>query len=134
MENETRKTIALNLRMLRVNKGLKQHELAENIGTTREIYAQYEMGNRNPDAEFLFNLSTLAGIRMETFFEADPDKFMNELVYNEFTEDGDRELLQIYRRLTPFSRGRLLERATALEEKDAENEAQLKAFRNRLSK
>lgn len=134
MEKETRKRVALNLRMLRVNKGLTQHELAEKVGIGREIYAQYEKANRNPDAEFLFNLSKLAGVKMEIFFEVDPDKFMSEAIYNEICEDGDRELLEIYRRLTPFSRGKLLERAASLEEEDAENEKQLKAFQDRLSK
>ena len=68
MQDETRKRLALNLRMLRVNRGLTQYELAEMAGIGRELYAQYEKANRNPDAEFLFNLSKLAGIRMEIFF------------------------------------------------------------------
>ena len=134
MQDETRKRLALNLRMLRVNRGLTQYELAEMAGIGRELYAQYEKANRNPDAEFLFNLSKLAGIRMEIFFEVEPDKFMSEATYQEICDDGDRELLEIYRKLTLFSRGKLLERAAVLQEEDEENEQQLKAFQDRFSK
>ena len=131
MKKETLKRVAINLRMLRVNKGMSQIELADKTGVSRSMYAQYEKANRNPDAEFLYDLSKIFGIRMDLFFEIEPDKFISEVVYNEICDNGDRELINIFRRLTPFSKGKLLERAAALEEQDQIKENQLRIFQDR---
>lgn len=133
MQDETRKRLALNLRMLRVNRGLTQYELAEMAGSGRELYAQYEKANRNPDAEFLFNLSKLAGIRMEIFFEVEPDKFMSEATYRKSVMMETGSFWKLQKAHAVFQR-QAFGKGCCPAEEDEENEQQLKAFQDRFSK
>ena len=45
------------LSILRKSKGLTQKEIAEHIGVTRQAYANYESGNREPDFKTLLKLA-----------------------------------------------------------------------------
>ena len=56
MKLETQKNIGQNLRILRLSKGLSQSQLADITGISRNLYAAYELGNRTPDAEFLYDV------------------------------------------------------------------------------
>lgn len=45
------------LSILRKSKGLTQKEIAEHIGVSRQAYANYESGNREPDFKTLLKLA-----------------------------------------------------------------------------
>ena len=75
MRLDTQMIIAGNLRTLRLTKRLSQGDMADYIGSSRGLYAHYELGNRTPDAEALYTIANRLGIDMASLFERDPDKF-----------------------------------------------------------
>ena len=54
---------------LRKNKGLTQKEVAEYLGISRQAYANYETGNREPDVNTLKKLSELFNVSIDVIFE-----------------------------------------------------------------
>ena len=118
MRLSTQKNIGSNLRILRVHKDLSQVTMAEIAGITRSLYVQYELGNRTPDAESLYEVSVYFGIDMALLFESDPDKFIAEAAISAICKDGLNDLVINYNQLSPFSKGRLLERSEELLEWD----------------
>ena len=64
MRLDTQMIIAGNLRTLRLTKRLSQGDMADYIGSSRGLYAHYELGNRTPDAEALYTIANRLGIDM----------------------------------------------------------------------
>lgn len=54
---------------LRKNKGLTQKEIAEHLGISRQAYANYESGNREPDINTLKLLSEYFEVSIDTLLE-----------------------------------------------------------------
>ena len=131
MKLETQMKIAANLKQLRHSKGLSQAQLSSKVHMDRSIYALYESGRRTPDLEFLYMLSKFFGIRMELLFDTDPERVISEAAYYEVCDDGDIQILTLFRDLSPFSKGRLLEKAETLAEWDAFRADQLKELQER---
>ncbi len=121
MKLETQMNVASNLRTLRKSKGLSQGEIAKLIGGSRSLYTHYELGNRTQDAEALYIISRELNVNMPTLFEDDPQKFLNHLA-NDATQDaGLEKLISLYKQLSSFSAGMLIERAFWLLSKEREN-------------
>lgn len=118
MRLSTQKNIGNNLRILRVNRDISQVAMADIAGVTRSLYVQYELGNRQPDAEALYEVATYFGIDMSLLFEPDTDKFIAEMASIRMCKDGGNELIVNFNRLSPFSKGRLLEKSEELLEWD----------------
>lgn len=61
----------LNLKISRIKKGLKQRELAEQIGVTRDYIASLESGRiKNPSLDNMKKLSKALGVSVtELFFD-----------------------------------------------------------------
>ena len=91
----------------------------------RSLYVQYELGNRTPDAEALFNIAQCFEIDMDLFFEEDSDAFLNGLICSKMSSKSAFELLRNYHALSPFSKGRLLEYSEKLMEWDRQKAAHL---------
>lgn len=118
MRISTQKNIGSNLRTFRMHKNMSQAAMADVAGLTRSLYVQYELGNRTPDAEALYTIAHHFGVDMEFFFEVDKDKFIGEVTLAKFCKDGGNELMDNFSKLTPFSKGRLLEKSEQLIEWD----------------
>lgn len=129
MKYDTQIRLAANLRRLRVSYGFSQKELAERLQIDRSLYALYESGKRCPDPELLYDAARIFGIRMEILLDADPESVASQADCSTLCSEEDLRLLSIYRRLSPFSKGALLERAELLEVSDRVRDAQKKAFR-----
>ncbi len=114
MKLETHMRLAANMKLLRVSNGLTQTELARRLQSDRSVLALCESGRRSPDLETVYKLSKLYGIRMETLLECDPVNIVGESVYMKVCENGEKELVETFRRLSAFSKGRLLEKAEDL--------------------
>ncbi len=114
MNLDTQKRIAANLKVLRTCKDMSQAQIADMIGISRSLYTHYELGRRTPDAEVLYNISKRFGIDMAMLFEADPQEFVNQMSNNQFCDDDLMELTSFYRKLSPFAKGMLMERAMYL--------------------
>ena len=67
----TQQRLGQNLKILRASKDVNQNEMAEYIGLTRSSYAQYELGNRTPDAHTLYAIAKFYKISIDLLFEPD---------------------------------------------------------------
>ena len=114
MKLETQMRLSANMKLLRVSNGYTQTELAKRLQSDRSVLALCESGRRSPDLETVYKLSKIYGVRMETMLECDPVNIIGETVYMKVCENGERELIDMFRRLSAFSKGRLLEKAEDL--------------------
>ncbi|MGN1412899.1 MAG: helix-turn-helix transcriptional regulator [Anaerovoracaceae bacterium] len=128
MKYETQIRLASNLRRLRVSYGFSQKKLAERLQIDRSLYALYESGKRCPDPELLYEAARIFGIRMEILLDSDPESVASQADCSGLCGEDDLRLLSIYRRLSPFSKGVLMERAELLEVSDRIRTEQKKAF------
>lgn len=119
MKLNTQQKIAANLKMLRLSRNLKQADLAERLDIDRSVYALYENCRRAPDLDTLDNLCRFYGIRIELLMQSSPEQIVSEAAYCAVCEDGDRKILTLFRGLSLFSKGKLLEKAENLAEWDA---------------
>lgn len=62
------KTLYQRIRMLRINMGLNQSELADKIGVTKSAVSQWESGKRNPDKEALLSLADLFNVDLNYLY------------------------------------------------------------------
>lgn len=123
--------IGRNLKLLRTSFDVNQFEMAESLGVSRSSYAQYELGNRIPDAYVLYEIALLFEIDMEILFEADQAKFLGGIV-GAFTKGGEgKRMMENYRRLSPFSKGRVLEFSEKLLEEDKQKENNMQMLKER---
>ena len=119
MKYDTQMRLAANLKQLRLINGFSQNQLAAELKIDRSVLALYESGRRCPDPETLCAIARLYGMPMEILLDADPAKIACEAESWQCCEKGERELIRLYRGLSPFSRGRLLEKADDLKAWDA---------------
>lgn len=114
MKLDTQKRVAANLRILRTCKNVSQSQIADMVGISRSLYTHYELGRRTPDAEVLYKIANRFGIEMGMLFEVDPQMFINHMKKSQFCDDDLMELTAFYRKLSPFAKGMLMERAMYL--------------------
>lgn len=114
MKYDTQMRLAANLKQLRMINGYSQAKLAEKLQTDRSVLALYESGKRCPDPEMLYSLAQIYGLTVEVLLVTHPDMIADEAACRSAIEKGEQELLYLFRRLSSFSRGRLLEKAEDL--------------------
>ncbi len=122
----TQQNLGKNLKILRASKGVSQAEMSEHIGLTRSCYAQYELGNRMPDAHTLYVIAGFYHISMDLLFMSNLGKFLSEMTYFQIDGDNSQLLIENFRRLSPFNKGRLIEYSQKLIEWDKLKEENLK--------
>ena len=66
---------------------------------------------------------------MSVFFEPDHSRLLNILANNIKLEEDNRELLELYSQLSPYSKGKLMERAITLAEQEQEKRERQNALR-----
>jgi len=128
MKLETQKRLAANIRRLRNSKGLSQVYMARYLCIDRSLYTQYELGRRCPDAEILNDIARMYGIHVDMILNCDTDSIVSQAALESVYDDGDRKLLTMFHSLSPFSKGRLLEKAEDLLAWDAMMAEKQKAF------
>lgn len=57
------------LKILRINAGYNQKELAKKIGVTNQTLSNVENGRRMPSGEVAYKLSIILGFEMTKFYE-----------------------------------------------------------------
>lgn len=62
MRMDVRKVIGLNARLMRIEKGLSQEQVAERMGIDRAYISGLERGQRNPTATTIWHLARALGI------------------------------------------------------------------------
>ena len=125
MNYETQMRLASNLKQLRLSCRYSQKELAEQLDINRSVLAMLERGARVPDAELLCRFAEVYGLPMEILLNSRSDRIVQEWLEAQSSTRGEVRLIEVYRSLTLFSRGRLLERAEDLllhDQADTKNE------------
>ena len=74
-----------NLKKLRIEKGLSQHELAERVYVTRTSVNRWESGSRLPNAEMIFRLSKVldADVNILLSTAAQSDECLNVIMVDD---------------------------------------------------
>lgn len=88
MYNDIKKKIGLNLRDLRLSRGLKQHELAEMVGVEDKTISRIEVGGNYPSISLLVKLAEAIDCKLEDFVCMDE----NNAVKNSIKELDDTEI------------------------------------------
>ena len=115
---KTQQIIARNLKILRTVKAISQVRMATDLGLTKQQYASYELGDRQPDAEFLYNVSKIYGIRMSALFEENEANFLLATSDSEYYDQDAVLFREQYEKLSAFSRGMLMEYCFQMLERD----------------
>lgn len=126
-----------NIKILRIEKGLLQKELAEKVHVTQTAVSQWENGSKRPEEETANALADFFGVSVEYLLgEMDENHlyYANNIQDSNFvqgngsitvgesdtTSKEEAELLRIYRVLDVRGRAKLLNAAFALEDENKE--------------
>lgn len=108
------KILQNNLQLVRVEKRKSQTEVARALNIGRSTYAMYEKGKRLPDIGILYSLSLYYEVPMEYLYCEDTRRCVEELkLYLDMAAE-EKKLLDMYRFLSDYERGKLVERAEML--------------------
>lgn len=68
IKNEQTKMVGKYLRKLRLNRDIKQAELAQHLGITEQAYSGYERGLRIPRDETKLKIANFYGLTVDDIF------------------------------------------------------------------
>ncbi len=71
MNKEYDNSLAMRLKMLRLDAGLSQEEFAAKVGISRSCVANYETGKRRPDIETIRRIAEVYGIMTDVLIGND---------------------------------------------------------------
>lgn len=71
MNREYDNSLAMRLKMLRLDAGLSQEEFAAKVGISRSCVANYETGKRRPDIETIRRIAEVYGIMTDVLIGSD---------------------------------------------------------------
>jgi putative transcriptional regulator len=121
-----------NIKLLRVEKGLSQEQLAKEAHVTQAAVSQWELGRTAPDKDVANKLADFFGVSLDFLLGRTNDRNTQYFAQNisssnvvqgsgtvtigETISREETELLRIYRSLDVRGRARLLNTAFALED------------------
>lgn len=112
--NNYHKQFAENLLALREYKKLTKTQAAAELGIHRETYAAYESGARVPSFAATASIAAFFQVDLSDMLQKESKEIIAEKEYYDALESEERAFLHSYRRLSPFSKGRLIEFAISL--------------------
>ena len=59
----------MRLKEIRLQKGLSQKKIADELGCSPNVYSRYETGDRQPSIEILIRLSEILGVSVDYIIE-----------------------------------------------------------------
>lgn len=90
------KDLSNRLKTLRVNKGLKQKDIAQILNITSSAYGFYEQGKRTPTLDVLITLSKYYKISLDWLITGS-NNFGNNIV---ISDTNEKYFIEKYRKLT----------------------------------
>ncbi len=109
-----RKRFAENLRALREYKNLTKTQAAAELGIHRETYASYEDGQRVPSFAATVSIAEFFQVDLTDMLQRDAEDIIARKRFYDSLKNDEKAFLYNYRRLSPFSKGRLVEFAMTL--------------------
>ncbi len=110
MSKETyQKRFAENLQALREYKKLTKTQAAAELGIHRETYASYESGQRVPSFAATVSIAEFFHVDLADMLQKDTEEILAEKKFYDTLKNDEKAFLYNYRRLSPFSKGRLVE-------------------------
>lgn len=61
--------VSMRLKEIRLQKGLSQKKIADELGCSPNVYSRYETGDRQPSIEILIRLSEILGVTVDYMIE-----------------------------------------------------------------
>lgn len=108
------KRFAENLLALRKYKKLTKTQAAAELGIHRETYAAYENGTRAPSFSATVSIAAFFHVELSDMLQKDSEELIADIKFYDALKDDERAFLYSYRRLSAFSKGRLIEFALSL--------------------
>ncbi len=109
-----RKRFAENLQALRKYKKLTKTQAATELGIHRETYAAYEDGQRVPSFAATVSITKFFHVDLSDMLQKDTEEILAGKRFYDALKNDEKAFLYNYRRLSPFSKGRLVEFAMSL--------------------
>ena len=81
MANSSEQTIYNRLPVLRAERGLSRHDLAETLGINYQTLGYLERGEYSPSLELAFRISEYFGLPIEAIFSRYPFKPLSDEIY-----------------------------------------------------
>lgn len=120
MNLETQLRVARNLKTLRKTARVSQYALSASLSIGRSTYCQYEQGERLPDVNTLHSLAQFYRVKMDTIVNSDVQEVLSDYFLHQDYTCEETKMLSVFKSLSDFSKGRLIERAEELADIDAE--------------
>jgi len=109
----------LRLKELRVEKGLKQSEVAVAVGVSTAVYGYYERGINKPDPDMLVKLADFFGCSVDYLLGREDD--FGKIIGSEngvILNADEEELVKAYRKLSSSTKSAMLSTLKSLSEKE----------------
>lgn len=113
-DNNYQKRFANNLLALREYKKLTKTQAAAELGIHRETYAAYENGARVPSFAATASIAAFFQVDLSDMLQKDSKDLIAEKEFFDSLDGQEKAFIHSYRRLSPFSKGRLIEFAISL--------------------
>lgn len=113
-DNNYQKRFANNLLALREYKKLTKTQAAAELGIHRETYAAYENGTRVPSFAATASIAAFFQVDLSDMLQKDSKDLIAEKEFFDSLDGQEKAFIHSYRRLSPFSKGRLIEFAMSL--------------------
>ncbi len=118
MNLDVQMRIAANIRYLRNVFGYTQAEVSDGLHICRSTYALFEAGKKVPGADIILDLAEFYHVHASTVLQTSNDQIIADALYAKESNETLLTLMDAYYQLSPYSQGRLLERALIMLEQD----------------
>ncbi len=103
------KRFAENLLALREYKDLTKKQVAAELGMHRETYALYEGGQRSPSFAATVSIAEFFQVDLSDMLQKDAMDIIAQKRFFDSLKSNEKAFIFSYRKLSPFSKGRLIE-------------------------
>lgn len=118
MNLDVQMRIAENIRYLHNVFGYTQAEVSDGLHICRSTYALFEAGKKVPGADIILDLAEFYHVRVSTVLQTSNDQIIADALYTAESNEVLLSLVDAYHQLSPYSQGRLLERALVMLEQE----------------
>ncbi len=110
-------TVFRRIRDLREDRDLTQKQVADALYMQLTQYRRYETGERMLPLDVAVEIAEFYGVTVDFLVDKKSDKDIRKFSEHEMTEK-EKSLLRIFRALSEFNQGRLIERASFLQNEE----------------